>query len=35
VGFFGKNYLVHTAINEEWRGEKFKISINVEGGFFF
>ena len=31
VGFFGKNLHI-TAINEKWRVEKFKKSINLEGG---
>ena len=32
--FFGKiNYI--NVINVEWRGEKSKKSINVEGGFIF
>ena len=34
MGFFGKNYYINL-INEEWRVEKSKISINVEGGFLF
>ena len=34
VGFCGKNYKCITLINEEWRVEKSKESINVEGGFF-
>ena len=34
VGFFGKNQYTNL-INEEWRVEKSKISINVEGGFLF
>ena len=34
VGFFGKNQYI-TLINEEWRVEKSKKSINVEAGFFF
>jgi hypothetical protein len=36
VGIFGKNYLVHKC--NKWRSggwNKFKKSINVEGGFFF
>ena len=32
MGFFGKNLHINL-INEEWRVEKSKISINVEGGF--
>ena len=34
VGFFWKK-LVKAAINEEWRVEKSKKSINMEGGFLF
>ena len=34
VGFFGKTSTYINAINEEWRVEKSKKSINVEGGFF-
>ena len=34
MGFFGKNLNI-TLINEEWRVEKSKNSINVEGGFLF
>ena len=30
-GIFGKNWYI-TAIKEEWREEKSKKSINVEGG---
>ena len=34
MGFFGENLYI-TLINEEWRVEKSKESINVEGGFLF
>ena len=34
MGFYGKNQYINL-INEEWRVEKSKISINVEGGFLF
>ena len=34
MGFFGKNKYI-TLINEEWRVEKSKKSIDVEGGFLF
>jgi hypothetical protein len=33
VGSFGKTNCIN-AINVEWKGEKSKKSINVEGGFF-
>jgi hypothetical protein len=34
VGFFGKNLTI-TLINEEWRVEKSKKSVNTEDGFLF